>query len=375
MPSTRPEYDAVVVGSGPNGLAAAITIARTGRSVVVLEAEDEIGGGTRSAELTLPGFLHDVCSAAHPMAVASPFFRDLPLADHGLEWIHPAAPVAHPLDDGSVAIGERSVGLTSVSLGEDEDNYRDLMMPLVAAWPQLESVLTGPLSLARHPIAGARFAWLATQPAEKIAAHHFRGARARAFFAGLAAHSVLPLNRVPSGAFALVLGIALHAVGWPFARGGSKNIAAAMASYLRLLGGEIFPGMRVESLKQIPRAGMIFCDVTPRQLLEIAGPSCRPNIAATWKTSTTARESAKSTGRSTPQSRGRTKLAFAPARFISAARWRKLPWPSALPGRANAPKSLSSCSPSLRCSIHPARRPESTSPGPTGACPTVRIST
>ena len=149
MPSTRPEYDAVVVGSGPNGLAAAITIARTGRSVVVLEAEDEIGGGTRSAELTLPGFLHDVCSAAHPMAVASPFFRDLPLADHGLEWIHPAAPVAHPLDDGSVAIGERSVGLTSVSLGEDEDNYRDLMMPLVAAWPQLESVLTGPLSLAR----------------------------------------------------------------------------------------------------------------------------------------------------------------------------------------------------------------------------------
>jgi phytoene dehydrogenase-like protein len=276
MPSTRPEYDAVVVGSGPNGLAAAITIARTGRSVVVLEAEDEIGGGTRSAELTLPGFLHDVCSAAHPMAVASPFFRDLPLADHGLEWIHPAAPVAHPLDDGSVAIGERSVGLTSVSLGEDEDNYRDLMMPLVAAWPQLESVLTGPLSLARHPIAGARFAWLATQPAEKIAAHHFRGARARAFFAGLAAHSVLPLNRVPSGAFALVLGIALHAVGWPFARGGSKNIAAALASYLRLLGGEIFPGMRVESLKQIPRAGMIFCDVTPRQLLEIAGAELPP---------------------------------------------------------------------------------------------------
>ena len=277
MPFARSEYDAVVVGSGPNGLAAAITIARTGRSVVVLEAENEIGGGTRSAELTLPGFVHDVCSTAHPMAVASPFFRNLPLAEHGLQWIHPAAPLAHPQDDGSASIGERSIGLTAVSLGEDEDNYRDLMTPLVAAWPKLESaVLTGPLSLARHPIAGARFGWMAVQPAEKLANNHFRGAPARAFFAGLAAHSVLPLDRVPSGAFALVLGIALHAVGWPFARGGSKNIAAALASYLRSLGGEIVTGMRVESLKQIPPARMILCDVTPRQLLQIGGAELRP---------------------------------------------------------------------------------------------------
>jgi phytoene dehydrogenase-like protein len=277
MPFTRSEYDAVVVGSGPNGLAAAITIARTGRSVLVLEAESEIGGGARSAELTLPGFVHDVCSTAHPMAVASPFFRNLPLAEHGLQWIHPAAPLAHPQDDGSAAIGERSVGLTSVSLGEDEDNYRDLMTPLVATWPKLESaVLTGPLALTRHPIAGARFGWMAIQPAERLAANHFRGALARAFFAGLAAHSVLPLNRVPSGAFALVLGITLHAVGWPFARGGSKNIAGALASYLRSLGGEIVTGTRVESLKQIPPARMILCDVTPRQLLQIAGAELRP---------------------------------------------------------------------------------------------------
>jgi phytoene dehydrogenase-like protein len=277
MPGTRSEYDAVVVGSGPNGLAAAITIARTGRSVVVLEAEKKIGGGTRSAELTLAGFVHDVCSTAHPMAVASPFFRDLPLAEHGLRWVHPLAPLAHPLDDGSAAIGERSVGLTSVSLGEDEDNYRDLMAPLVAAWPKLESaVLTAPLSLARHPFAGARFAWMAMQPAEKLAAHHFQGASARAFFAGLAAHSVLPLNRVPSSAFALVLGIALHAVGWPFARGGSQSIANALASYLRSLGGEIVTGVRVESLQQIPTARMVLCDVTPRQLLRIAGAALRP---------------------------------------------------------------------------------------------------
>jgi phytoene dehydrogenase-like protein len=276
MPFVRSEYDAVVVGSGPNGLSAAITIARTGRSVVVLEAENEIGGGTRSAELTLPGFVHDVCSTAHPMGVASPFFRGLPLAEHGLEWIHPAAPVAHPLDDGTAAIGERSVGLTSVSLGEDEDSYRDFMAPLVAAWPKLESVLNGPLALARHPIAGARFAWMAMQPAEKLAANHFRGPRARAFFAGLAAHSVLPLNRVPSGAFALVLGISVHAAGWPFARGGSQAIAGALASYLRSLGGEIVTRMRVESLKQIPVAPMILCDVTPRQLLQIAGADLPP---------------------------------------------------------------------------------------------------
>ncbi len=276
MPFTRTEFDAVVVGSGPNGLAAAITLARTGRSVVVLEAQNEIGGGTRSAELTLPGFVHDLCSTAHPMAVASPFFRDLPLAEHGLQWIHPDAPLAHPLDDGGAAIGERSIGLTSVSLGEDEDNYRHLMTPLVAAWPTLEpAVLTAPLSLARHPIAGARFAWMAMQPAEKLAANHFRDAPARAFFAGLAAHSVLPLDRVPSAAFALVLGIALHAIGWPFARGGSQTIANALASYLRSLGGEIVTGMGVESLQQIPPARMILCDVTPRQLLGIAGTALR----------------------------------------------------------------------------------------------------
>jgi len=273
MPPSRSEYDAVVIGSGPNGLSAAITIARTGRSVVVLEAENQIGGGARSAELTLPGFIHDLCSTAHPMAVSSPFFRDLPLADHGLEWIHPAAPVAHPLDDGTAVIGERSVGLTAASLGRDEENYRDLMTPLVAAWPQIEkSVLSAPLSLARHPVAGARFAWMAMQSAEKLAARHFRDAPARAFFAGVAAHSALPLNRLPSGAFALVLGISVHVAGWPFARGGSQAIADALASYLRTLGGEIVIGTRVESLEQIPPARMIFCDVTPRQLLRIAGP-------------------------------------------------------------------------------------------------------
>ena len=221
------EYDAVVVGSGPNGLAAAITIAQAGRSVLLIEGKETLGGGTRSAELTLPGFLHDVCSCVYPMAVWSPFFRSLPLKERGLEWVQPAAPLAHPLDDGSAVILERSVEATAENLGEDRERYVRLLSALLSAWPKLESSVQRPFSFPAHPLAAARFGWTVFRSASNAAEHFFRGARARALFAGLAAHAVLPLEQVPSAAFGFVLQIIAHAQGWPFARGGSQQIANA----------------------------------------------------------------------------------------------------------------------------------------------------
>lgn len=265
-------YDAVVVGSGPNGLASAITLADAGRSVLVLEGQETIGGGTRSEELTLPGFVHDVCSAIHPLGVASPFFRDLPLAQYGLEWVYPPAAVAHPFDDGSAAVLERSVDATGESLGRDATAYRRLMGPLLDNWEGLASDLLGPLPVPpRHPFAMARFGLKAVRSARGLAESAFEGERARALFAGLAAHSILPLERPVSAAFGLVLGTVAHAVGWPMARGGSQQIADALAAHLRSLGGEIVTGTYVESLDQLPPAGATLLDVTPRQLLQIAG--------------------------------------------------------------------------------------------------------
>ena len=267
----RRNYDAVVVGSGPNGLAAVITLAQAGRSVLVVEGQDTIGGGMRSAELTLPGFVHDVCSAVHPMGIASPFFRTLPLAEHDLQWIHPSVPLAHPLDDGTAVIIDRSIEKTAANLGEDGRSYTALMGPLVKDWPKLDSFLLGSLSFPTHPIAAARFGLHALRPASAIARSKFRGGRARAVFAGIAAHSLLPLEQMPSGAFGLVLGITAHAAGWPFARGGSQALANALASYLRSFGGEIVTGMPVKSLEELPSARVVLCEVSPRQLLGIAG--------------------------------------------------------------------------------------------------------
>jgi phytoene dehydrogenase-like protein len=269
--SARRSYDAIVIGSGPNGLSAAITLARAGRSVCVYEANETIGGGARSAELTLPGFIHDLCSAVHPLAVGSPFFRTLPLQQHGLEFIHPTVPVAHPLGDGSAVILSRSVAETSENLGSDAANYRNLMLPLVRGWPLLENELLGPLHLPQHPIAMLRFGLRGIRSARGLADRQFRSTRARALFAGLAAHSVLPLERMPSAAFGLVLGIAGHAVGWPIPNGGAQRIADALGSHLRSLGGEIVTGARVESVAALPPAPTIMCDITPRQLVNIAG--------------------------------------------------------------------------------------------------------
>jgi phytoene dehydrogenase-like protein len=270
-------YDAVVIGSGPNGLAAAITMAQHGKSVIVYEAQEYIGGGSRSAELTLPGFIHDVCSSVYPLGIGSPFFRSLPLAQYDLQWIQPPAAVAHPFDDGTAVTQERSVEATAAQLGLDEQSYRKLMTPLVASWNGLAIDLLGPIRPPRHPWSLARFGLLGIQPARRLAESRFQGERAKALFAGLAAHSMLSLEHWGSAAFGLVLGMAGHAVGWPIARGGAQKLSNALAAYLASLGGEIISTRRVRTLDELPSSRVVLCDLTPRQLLEIAGQRLSPS--------------------------------------------------------------------------------------------------
>src|ERR1043166_9185224 len=230
---TGSAYDAVIVGSGPNGLAAAICLAKEGQSVLVLEAKDSIGGGARSAELTLPGFVHDVCSAIHPMAVASPFLRSLPLANHGLQWIFPPVALAHPFDDGSAALLLPSIERTTGTLGLDAVAWRELMQLLVTHWKELLDDVLAPLHVPRHPCLLGRFGWNSIRSANALTRGHFKGPRARGLFAGLAAHSMLPLESVASASFGLVLGCMGHAVNWPVAAGGSQAISNALGGYLR----------------------------------------------------------------------------------------------------------------------------------------------
>jgi phytoene dehydrogenase-like protein len=227
----------------------------------------------RSKELTLPGYVHDVCSAIHPLGLGSPFFRSLPLERYGLEWIHPPAPLAHPLADGTAMLLERSVAATGETLGGDAQAYRDLMAPLSDTWEKIAAAFLGPLRLQsfRHPFALARFAPAALLPAHVLADLCFRGVRARALFAGIAAHSMLPLEQSPSAAFGLVLAIVGHVVGWPLPRGGSQRIADALVAYLHALGGEIITSVEVKSIDELPAARVVLCDITPRQLVRIAG--------------------------------------------------------------------------------------------------------
>jgi phytoene dehydrogenase-like protein len=262
--------DAAVVGAGPNGLAAAVVLARAGRKVVLYEAQAAVGGGCTSEPLTLPGFVHDVCSAIHPMALASPLFRSLPLREHGLEWVEPSAMIAHPLDDQPAAVTERSLADTASRLGADEGAYRRLIGSVVDAWPRIDDAILGPPRLPRHPLALARFGWDALKSAERLA-RAFSGVRARGLFAGIAAHGMVPLESPPTGAIALVLGALAHTHGWQFPKGGAQQLSNALASYFRSLGGQIVTGAPVKNIDELGRATTILCDLSPRPLLAIAG--------------------------------------------------------------------------------------------------------
>ena len=265
------EFDAVVVGSGPNGLAAAITIARAGYSVQLIEAAERVGGGMRSSELTIPGFIHDICSAIHPLGIASPFFRSLNLAQYGLNWVNPPTPLAHPMDDGTVTLLERTVEDTALNLGNDGKRYRQIMKPITEKWEPLINDLLRPLHMPRHPLLLASFGRLAISSAEHIAKSNFASQRSQALIAGLAAHSILPLDHRGSATTGLLLAGAAHTVGWPVASGGSQAIAVALAACLTRLGGKIQTGRKIASFKELPSAMVTLLDVTPRQFAEIMG--------------------------------------------------------------------------------------------------------
>ncbi len=266
----RREYDAVIVGSGPNGLSAAIALQQAGLSVLIVEAKEAIGGGMRSAELTLPGFTHDICSAIHPLAVGSPFFSRLPLATHGLEYIHPTLCAAHPFDNGEAAVFSNSLGLTAQGLGKDGKVYKKLLEPLVSSWPAIASDALGPIAIPKDPISYAKFGLQAIQSAHSVS-KRFSTDKAKGLWAGVAAHSLQPLTNMASAAIGFVLLAVGHLRGWPLPKHGSQQIANALASYFISLGGKIETNFYVKSLDQLPSCRTVLFDVTPRQLLQIAG--------------------------------------------------------------------------------------------------------
>ena len=270
MNSKSYEYDAVVVGSGPNGLAAAILLQQNGLSVLLLEGKDQIGGGLSTEQLTLPGFYHDVGSAVHPLAAGSPFFQTLPLEQHGLHYIYPDTAAAHPLDNGSAAVLKKSVTQTASLLGEDCTAYTHLIQPVVDTWSGLAADALAALHFPRHPLDMAQFGFKALTSAVTLA-KRFKTEEARALLAGMAAHSIQPLTNIATSAIALVLMVNGHLKGWPVPKGGAKSIATALASYFISIGGKIETGTYIKSLSQLPSAKAVLFDVTPRQLLSIAG--------------------------------------------------------------------------------------------------------
>jgi len=264
------DYDAVVVGSGPNGLAAAILLQQNGLSVLLIEGKDTIGGGLRSAELTLPGYLHDICSAIHPLAIASPFFETLPLAAHGLEYILPTINAAHPLDNGTAAILRGSVSETAAMLNADQQAYANLLQPIVDDWPSIAADALGPLHFPKHPVAMAKFGLVGLRSAAAVG-KRFSTIEAQSLFAGMGAHSMQPLTTMSTAAIALVLLTNSHLKGWPIPKGGSGQIAKAFASYFTSLGGKIETGTYISSLGQLPSSNAMLFDLGPKQLLQIAG--------------------------------------------------------------------------------------------------------
>lgn len=269
-------YDAVIVGSGPNGLAAGIVLATAGLSVLMLERRSEPGGGARTEELTLPGFLHDVCSTVHPLAYASPLFRRLGLERFGLEPVESPSPLAHLLSPGRAVVLERSLDATCAELGVDGPRYRELFEPFVERFAELQRMLLGPLRWPGSPLLFGRFGLLGLRSMEGLARSQFRTPEARALLAGMAAHAMLPLDAAATASFALVLGIAAHAVGWPLTRGGSRAITNALVADFLELGGTLEVDRHVAHLGDLPPSRAILLDVTPRQLLELAGEALRP---------------------------------------------------------------------------------------------------
>jgi len=276
LSSEKVTYDAIVVGSGPNGLAAGIRLSLEGLRVKIVEAEDTIGGGMRTKELIEPGFRHDVCSAIHPMAASSPFLKKLPLESHGLQWIQPTYAAAHPLDTGDAVLLSQDLYKTAFLLGEDENRYRSIVEPMVAQWENLTKDFLGPLSIPSHPIALASFGMKGLLPAS-IFQKCFNTEKAKALFAGMAAHSILPLSSPATTAIGLVFYAAAHTGGWPLPKGGSQSLADALAGYFKSLGGEIETGIRVKSLKQLPKSKAILFDLTPKQVSRIAGDRLPPS--------------------------------------------------------------------------------------------------
>jgi phytoene dehydrogenase-like protein len=264
-------YDAVVIGSGPNGLAAAVSLAKHGLSTLVVEGAATIGGGTRTQALTLPGFNHDVCSSVHPLGLASPFLKTLSLERFGLSWIQPAMPLAHMIGETRAVTLKRSVEATAEAFGGDATSYRRMMQGFVDRFDALLEDALGPLRLPKRPILLSKFGWLGLRSLEGLCQSWFRDEGLRALLAGMGAHAMLPLHRPATASFALVLAIAGHAVGWPIARGGSASISAALADLFRELGGEIVVGASVGNLNQLPAARAYLFDTGPRALCEIAG--------------------------------------------------------------------------------------------------------